>query len=125
MPYTLETSKSLWRVIFSGTVIRDDLRSLVVKAEGLEKASAIGVNRLIDLRGAQAINIEFSDVSDFVARRRSFKLPNNVKSAFLTSDPVQFGFARMFQTILDHPQITVEVFENEKEALDWLMLPGD
>jgi hypothetical protein len=34
--------------------------------------------------------------------------------------PIGKGYARMFQALNDHPQITIEVFSDRETALRWL-----
>jgi hypothetical protein len=34
--------------------------------------------------------------------------------------PVGRGFARMFQTLHDHPPIQIEIFDSESQAVSWL-----
>jgi len=59
-------------------------------------------------------------LSGLTEKLRTIQLPQIVKSAILTSNPLQYGIARMFQSILEHPQIKIEIFSNEEEACKWL-----
>jgi hypothetical protein len=56
--------------------------------------------------------------------RRRATLRNPVKSAIIASDIVRFGFARMFQTLNDNPQIVVAIFGDDESASQWLRLAG-
>ena len=51
---------------------------------------------------------------------RRQRLANPIKTAILASNLVQFGFARMFQALNDHPQIVVAIFGDDEDALRWL-----
>ena len=56
--------------------------------------------------------------------RRRATLRNPIKSAIIASGIVHFGFARMFQTLNDNPQIVVAIFGDDESALQWLRLAG-
>ena len=45
------------------------------------------------------------------------------KTAFLTSRKVDFGVARMLQSLIDAIPRDLQVFDNLEEALDWLQRP--
>ena len=120
MGYAIDTTKSIWRITFLETLTNDDLRKLLDDADAIEKPAPVVANRIVDFRQLETINIGFHELSDFAAGRRRLGFPNNLKSAILTNNPVQYGFARMFQTILEHPQITVRIFNNETDAIEWL-----
>ena len=120
MSYSLDTSQNVWRLTFSGTLTGDDLQKLSEEVEKSEQTSPSAFNRLVDMRQLKGISIGFSEMSDLASRRRRQKFSNNIKSALVTNHPIQYGFARMYQTLLSHPQITVKVFQDETEALNWL-----
>jgi hypothetical protein len=52
----------------------------------------------------------------FAEHRKAQTLANPVKSAAVAPQPVHVGFARMFQTLNEHPQITIEIFSSLRDA---------
>jgi len=48
------------------------------------------------------------------------RLKNYIKSAIVANNPSQFGFARMFQTLNDNPQIEIRIFPAAESAMEWL-----
>jgi len=120
MGYIIDVSQSIWRIVFSETLTSADLRQLAKEAAEIETNTPVVASRLVDLRELCTITVGFSEVGDLAAARRSLTLPNSIRSALLVSNPVQLGYARMFQTLLEHPQIEVRVFSDEKDALVWL-----
>lgn len=120
MAYHIDTSQPIWRITFSGTLSNRDLQELLNDARNLEKDKSAVPNRLADLRQLEAIEVGFSEMSSLATARRSHTLPNAIKTALLTKGPVQFGIARMFQMLLEHPKIQVQVFSEEADALRWL-----
>jgi len=81
-------------------------------------------SRISDLRPAVRLDIDFNGVAALAAERVRRSFPNSFKSAIIAPDPARFGFARMFQTLNDNPQITLAIFRDEPEALAWIMAPG-
>jgi hypothetical protein len=77
--------------------------------------------RLTDLRGVADSSIGYSEVASIAERVGSRPLSVAIRSAFLVDQPVQLGFARMFQTLNKHPQVTVGIFEEEGAARRWLL----
>ena len=58
-------------------------------------------------------------------QRRASTVANPIQSAIVVANPVQYGVARMFQTLNDHPQITVEIFHDRASAIAWLGMPPE
>jgi hypothetical protein len=56
----------------------------------------------------------------FAGDRKRRSLARGVKTAILVGSNLAFGFARMYQELIEHPQITVGVFRNRDAALAWL-----
>jgi hypothetical protein len=54
-------------------------------------------------------------------RTRSRPLAAPVLSAIVVSQPVQLGYARMFQTLNEHPRVTMRIFEDVVAAREWLV----
>jgi len=80
-----------------------------------------GFDRFADLTLLDSINLSCSDVSKLADRRRGFN-PNSirVKSAFLATDPLALGIARMYEKLLNSPRIEVRVYDQLEAAAEWL-----
>jgi hypothetical protein len=100
-----------------------DLLELEERVKKIDESNFVEQNGLVDLRALSILDIDLTAVGMFAAALRSRSLPNKVRVAIIAMGPIQCGYARMFQTLLNHPQIEVEVFINEKDALDWLSNP--
>lgn len=77
-------------------------------------------SRVTSLADVTHVAVGFSEMLDFVARRRAVGPRQPIRSALVVAEAVQFGIARMFQTLNDHPQVTVRIFQDEATALAWL-----
>ena len=93
-----------------------------IKEEQLET----GFNRFCDLTCLEGINLSFAEVLRFAVRRATFN-PNDihVKSAFLATNPLGHGIARMYENLLHSPRIEVRVFSELEAAAEWLAVKPD
>jgi hypothetical protein len=114
--------ETLW-VEFSGTFTNQDLAHGAIDVAELEKSSALIPHRIGDLRPVDRLEIDFFGVLALADDRRWRRFKNPFKTAIIAPDLARYGFARMFQTLNDHPQITIAIFEGEAEAVNWLSLP--
>ncbi len=120
MSFEIAEENGFIRVRMFGVLTAKDLVDLQAAAERIEEGRERVPPRLADLRGVSELKISFPDVSGLAEARRSRRFPNAFKTAIIVGNPVQSGMARMFRTLLDNPQISVEVFMDEAQALLWL-----
>jgi len=62
-------------------------------------------------------------VLELAAARRARTFPNSFRSALVVAREVQKGYARMFQTLNDHPMVQIRIFEDWEAAERWLREP--
>src|SRR5262245_64128906 len=86
----------------------------------LEQSMSVVPDRLSNLELAERVEIDFWGVFALAAERRKTIFNNPFKSAIVAGDLVRYGCARMFQTLNDHPQITIAIFPEVAQALEWL-----
>jgi hypothetical protein len=72
------------------------------------------------LSRATAVNLNFSVLAELSKVRELAKLKNPIKSAIWAANPVQYGFARMYQTLSQNPNLEVQVFNDLESADAWL-----
>jgi hypothetical protein len=120
MSYSIDTTTKFIRVVYEGTLETKDIQGVLKDTLIAEGEKLNGINRIDDLRKLKGIAIGFTELSGFTESLRKIQIPKIVKSAILTSSPIQYGTARMFQIILDHPKVQVAIFSNEEEAHNWL-----
>jgi hypothetical protein len=113
----------LLRIVFSGTVTNADLVRAAAEIAEVEASCDVVPHRSADLRPIERLEIDFGGIFTLAEARRRLIFRNPFKTAIVASDIVHFGFARMFQTLNDHPQIVVAIFGDEEHALQWLKLP--
>jgi hypothetical protein len=112
------------KIVFSGTFTNADMSLAAAELGEVERASDVAPHRTLDLRLVDRLEIDFKGVFAVAETRRRAVVKNPVKSAIIASDIVQFGFARMFQTLNDNSQVVLAIFGDEESALEWLRIAG-
>lgn len=120
MSVDIAVGPDLVRVTFSGVMSGKDLSYVASAAEEIERGLDPVPNRLADMTAVTEMQVAYPDVKVLADHRRKLAFPNAFKTAILVRTPVQIGMARMFQTLNDNPQITIQIFEDETAAMDWL-----
>jgi len=118
---TLEDGVLLIRL--SDVIQNADLLELFHLVKDAESRTPATPHRLTDLTGLTELRLNFAGMNDVVRLRKALTFPNSFKSAIVAPEPAQFGFARMFQTLNDHPQIEIRVFRDLPSAREWLASP--
>jgi hypothetical protein len=120
MPHEFQQAAGHMRLTMSGVITKDELMLVAKEAAEIEAAARVTPHRLTDLAQVADFDLDFSRMHDFASLRRAAPLRNKVRSALVAPSQLQFGFARMFQTLNDNPLIEIAVFREETEALAWL-----
>lgn len=107
-------------VTFSGTITGADIETLFTQVFELEGRLPMTPDRLVDLGASSTVAIGFADIASAANRRLDVAPANPIRTALVAHTPAQRGYARMFQTLNDHPAVTIEVFEDRASAEAWL-----
>lgn len=110
----------LLRIDLFSTVTKDDIKSALKEVEALESTRPVTPHRLTDMTGWVASENRFPEIFSLANERKKRQFNNAVKSAMVAPTPVTLGIARMFQTVNDHPQITIQIFPDMAAARAWL-----
>ena len=111
------------RIEFEGLVVRADWKSMLEQARKFEREADRIPSRLTDTSRVDNLEHGYYDFVDLIAQRAKEGFPNAFKSAIVAPQPIQYGCARMFQTLNNNPQISIEIFAGVDEALHWLGEP--
>jgi hypothetical protein len=107
-------------VTFSGILSSDSLRDAFQRMAEIEAESDPVPNRLVDISATEGVNLNFNSMMGLADMRMKAPLKNATKTAVVTGNLVQHGFARMFHTLNKNPNITIQIFSSESEGLAWL-----
>ena len=121
MPYSIQKTPDLIKVTYWGTLTNDDILKVSRDAIIIDGRIVNPVDRIEDMRKLESIHLGFNELSRLAQSLLTLQLPRVVKTAVLVSGPLQFGIARMFQTILHHPKMEIRIFPSEDEARRWLL----
>jgi hypothetical protein len=120
MAISLLESDTYWIVRLEGEITGQQLLEAACQIGEREAALPVTYSRLVDLSRATAVNLNFSVLAELSKVRELAKLKNPIKSAIWASNPVQYGFARMYQTLSQNPNLEVQVFNDLESADAWL-----
>ena len=120
MSFSAVMDGDLLRIHLTEAVTRDDLVALVSVVADIERGRDVVPHRITDMRGIRDLQVSYPDVQELANDRKARRFPNSLKSAIVVGSSAQTGMARMFRTVNDNPQISIEIFEDEAEALRWL-----
>lgn len=120
MPYRFLATPDLIEFQVFGVLRIEDLLAAAKETAEIERTAPVSPHRITDLSRADDLDMTFSKMADFAALRRAAPLKNNVRSAIVATKQVQVGFARMYQTLNDNPQIEVRIFNNYQVARAWV-----
>ncbi len=116
MPYSIEKNTEFLKTIYWGTLTNNDIRGVL--KNGINDLDY--TNRIEDMRKLEDVSIGFKELLSLTQDLEKMELTNTVRVAVLTGSQLQYGIARMFQTILDNSHIKIQIFKNEEEALIWI-----
>jgi hypothetical protein len=120
MPFSISSADGVLRITLSGTLTPEALVRMADALTEAEAAAAVCPHRVTDLTGLVRFEVGFDEMFQLARRRREMAPANPIRSALVACTPVQLGFARMFQTLNDHPRITMRIFPDLDGALAWL-----
>ena len=122
MPHQISNIDNVLHVSLTGIVTGADLDQAAAAAREYESGPTVP-HRVTDLTGVVSLNLNYETVRALASRRRTLRFPHAFKSAIIAPQPSQLGFARMFQTLNDNPQITIQIFPDKAAALQWIATP--
>ena len=119
MPHEIDLESAILRIRVDGHVSAAELTECAEKLDRMEDALPTTPNRIVDL-GTAVVVVDFFAILAVAERRIGHRYPNAFKSAIVAPEPAQFGTARMYASLVHHPQIEVGVFTDLQEAEAWI-----
>jgi hypothetical protein len=123
MAVELRLEAGLIEIVFVSVVTADDIVRVMDYTLAHERTVTVAPDRIAIFRPDTTLAIDFEVVANLVRRRLAFPPPSPVRTAIVVHSPVQRGYARMFQTLNDSPNVTVAAFDDEPGARAWLAEP--
>ena len=107
-------------ITFSNAITTADLSYCMQALIDMESRRTPTPDRLIDLGPSSVVAIGFGDVANVAQLRKAIAPANPIRTAVVAHTASQQGYVRMFQTLNDHPLVTVAVFSDRAAADAWL-----
>jgi len=120
MSYSVDKYQNIWQAKISEILTDDDIIGLKRKLQIFHEGYALSANGLVDLRTLTDMDIDLSTLNNLTSEMEVHLSRNEIKMAFMVESPIQYGIARMFRIILSPWKTDVRLFEEEKEALEWI-----
>jgi len=107
-----------------GVIDEAAVKKAISVLEDLEAKLEEPFNRFSDTIGADEVELYFKYVIQVsLCRRLSYSGRPPVKSAILATDSTMIHYARVHALLTQGSPINVRVFQDRKEAADWLNVP--
>jgi hypothetical protein len=106
------------RITLSGSSSSDDIESQAAEI-ARDPASRPNLNLLLDHRSSTVV-AGSDDIRERVEYLASIREHLGPRVAVLVSTTVHYGLARMANLLGDSRKLNIEVFKDEREAIDWL-----
>ncbi len=121
MPYSiaLVPDAAFLMIEFIGVIEPRDLVQIAGETRTYERGDVVP-HRLTDITRVEKISISFEDIFRLASNRKAITFKNPFKSALVVNTDTQLGYARMFQTLNDHPQIMLQIFQDSAAAQVWI-----
>jgi hypothetical protein len=128
LPPEIEFQQDIRLLIYRphGLIDEAAINKVVGAIEHLEAATQEPFNRFSDTSEAHDIELNFRYVIQVSLHRRlSHKGRAPVKSAILATDSTLVHYARLLALLTQGSSIRVQVFQDSKEAAQWLGVPPE
>ncbi len=119
MAYQISIKNEVLQIALTGRLTANDLEGMALEAKKYE-SDAVVPHRITDMTGITEMDVYYPAVMMLAEQRRQLRFPNSFKSAIIASQPQHIGYARMFQTLNNNPQITIRIFPDATSASEWI-----
>src|ERR671931_605120 len=126
LPPELEFHEDIHVLIYRpyGVIDEAAVEKVISVLEELEARLEKPFDRFTDTLAADEVELNFKYVIQFsLCRRLSYAGHPPVKSAILATDATMIHYARLHALLTQGSPINVRVFNDRKEAADWLNVP--
>lgn len=120
MPYTCDERDGVLWIRCEGEMSEIDLHALISEMQAMVDDRPQWPDNLLDLRGVELVGVGFGEVMSLARRREKIAPPNPIFTALVADAPIVIGYARMFQSLMHNPSITVNLFSTIEAGVEWL-----
>ena len=107
-----------------GVIDESAVKKAISVLEDLEAKLQEPFNRFLDTSETHEVELNFKSVIQLsLCRRLSYSGHPPVKSAILATDSTMIHYGRLHALLTQGSPISVRIFQDRKEAVDWLHVP--
>ena len=128
LPPDIEFHEDIRLLIYrpKGLINEAEINRVIGVIVGIEAASQRPFNRFSDTSETHGVELNFHYVIQASLHRRLAQAGRApVKSAILATDATLIHYARLLALLTEGSSIKVQVFQDRKEAAQWLGVPAD
>jgi len=115
-----ENKDGILFVTFPETLSDNDFRVMNEEIAVVEKEYSLVPHFIVKLNAVKIFHGDYHSVQMLAKQRANITYPNTLLEAFVVTNDFQMGFARMYQTVNDNPQVTIKIFKDELQAIEWI-----
>lgn len=123
MALEVDLSSGILEIGFSGCVDAEDFVQLGQEVVAWEARLPTSPDRIVDFTAATDLTVDFAVIERIAQLRIDHPPKNPVRSAIVAPRPVQYGVARMFQSMNTCASVETRVFPDRPSAERWLGTP--
>ena len=121
---TYEYKNDIIFLTFPETLSDNDFLLINKEIEIIEQKYSALPHFIVNLKNVNTFNGDYQSIQELATSRKAKKFPNHILEAIVVSNNFQMGFARMYQTCNDNPQLTIKIFQEETKAVEWIKTGG-
>jgi hypothetical protein len=128
LPPNVEFHEDIGLLVYKprGLLDRAAINKIVSVIGELEFTLKKSFNRFLDTVGADAVDLNFEYIRRVsLYRRRFYGNRPPIKTAILATDSTVADYGRLHASLTEGSPINVRVFQDRKEAAQWLGVPVD
>jgi len=122
MPFHIQADDRLIRLNCTGHITKAEAMESALQIRQVETRFRQRPDQITDLSGVVSRETDFATISSIAQERRAKVFPNAFRLAMVAPTAESLGFARMYQTLAESPQIEIRIFAALAEAESWLGL---
>jgi hypothetical protein len=115
-----ENKDGILFVTFPETLSDNDFSLMNEEIGAIEKEYSVVPNFIVNLTNVRKFNGDYLSVQKLAKHRAETIFSKNILEAILVNNDFQMGYARMYQTVNDNPRLTIKIFKDEAEAIQWI-----
>ena len=120
MPYQIQVHAQIIRIILTGYVTKTEMIDLACETALLDANFGRTFDRLTDLSAVEKSDSDYETISSLAKERQKRIFQQKFRSAIVAPNPLDYGCARMFQTLSENPSVDRQIFKTMVEAELWL-----